>query len=294
MKHILLALVATSLLTHQAKAIMPVKSNTPVTVNVDENEKKLQAARAQLEKDRSELDRTTTQLLDTQENLAKTDRSTAKSIKDSFYSLLGKTQTEPPTAAEKKILEKKEAIQKLTKEIEESEAKIDKQHAEYKRKAANLQFQAETQKLQVFDKEESFKELKKNVEEINKTAEHAIKTAVLDSRFSDLKFKYAKIGQTLDVLESRVDQTLMGIYFQDKIGALLNSKVFCEAVNQECLSPKDKKHVIQIDSLKEIFPNITDQNSRSCAEQRSRTFDKATSANELSNISTFLPLHLKT
>lgn len=97
---------------------------------------------------------------------------------------------------------------------------------------------------------------------------------VLNTKLNKLNDDHADIKSQLNVIEKEMDNSKTGIYLQDKIGALLNSRLFCNAVQNKCLDKA--KYVIEREGLKEIFPDITDDNSRSGKDQRERTYDKKT------------------
>ncbi len=95
---------------------------------------------------------------------------------------------------------------------------------------------------------------------------------VLNTKLNKLNDDHADIKSQLNVIEKEMDNSKTGLYLQDKIGALLNSRLFCNAVKNKCLDTA--KYVIEREGLKEIFPDISDDNSRSGKEQRDRTYDK--------------------
>lgn len=82
--------------------------------------------------------------------------------------------------------------------------------------------------------------------------------------FKTLEVDGLSIEQKLDKLDAKLDSSILAAYFQDKIGLLLNSQVFCTAVNERCKTSNSVHVPIGPDKLKQVFPNIdATSNSRS-------------------------------
>ena len=94
---------------------------------------------------------------------------------------------------------------------------------------------------------------------------------VINTKLSNLKLSAVNIKAQLDAIDQEMDRSKTGVYLQDKIGALLNSHLFCDAVNKHCIAPS--KFVVDQENMKEIFPDISASNARSGADQRKRTFE---------------------
>jgi hypothetical protein len=96
-------------------------------------------------------------------------------------------------------------------------------------------------------------------------------------KFSDLKVGQAELGATLDRIQTIYDQSTLGVYLQNKIGALMNSHLFCDAVKNRCGSKEP--YPIGPDKLKEIFPEASEANARTGQQMWDRTmgqtFNKA-------------------
>ena len=111
-----------------------------------------------------------------------------------------------------------------------------------------------------------------NLANLNKKMGLVYEGVVINTKLTDLKWSQADLKSNLDIIEKEMDNSKTGVYLQDKLGALLNSHLFCDAVNKHCIAPS--KFVVDRDNMKEIFPDVTESNARSGADQRSRTYDK--------------------
>lgn len=95
-----------------------------------------------------------------------------------------------------------------------------------------------------------------------------LKSLALNTEFYKLENQFDNIDDTLDEMELIYDKSLIGAYFQDKIGQLLNSQSICKS-RKRCLEKKPVK--IPAEYIRnELFPET---------KSRSSYYDKVNSRN---------------
>lgn len=85
-----------------------------------------------------------------------------------------------------------------------------------------------------------------------KQFQQALETMAVTQSFQSLQSIVNDTNRTLDEIEHKYDQALLGAYMKDKMTALLNSKAFCSAAVNCELSAKDKKPIGP--EMNEVFP----------------------------------------
>ena len=79
-----------------------------------------------------------------------------------------------------------------------------------------------------------------------------IRRADVKTAFTELKLEEAEMKMAIQMIEEQYDRSLMGIYMQKKMAALLESDVLCKKV-AECSA--GKKSAVTQDEMSKIFPS---------------------------------------
>lgn len=90
----------------------------------------------------------------------------------------------------------------------------------------------------------------------DKQFQDAIETMAVTQSFIGLQSMVNNTNRTLDELERKYDQALLGAYLKDKMTTLLESKAFCSAARNCDPSVTEKKSIR--DDMKEVFPWAAD------------------------------------
>ena len=109
-------------------------------------------------------------------------------------------------------------------------------------------------------------------EEEKKALELQVRLLNTTMKFQNLRLNVESIDDTLDDIERVYDQSVLGAYFQDKIGQLLNSQVFCKAARRRCDDPNP--YPINPEIIRnELFPD-TEEYRGSNSKNEKAYYDK--------------------
>lgn len=145
----------------------------------------------------------------------------------------------------KQINEAREKLDALNKQISDYPAKLQAEQAEAEQKAQS-----------------DLESLKRRVKYLD-----------LKDQYSELKHGSIEMNRKLDEIENYYDKTLMGAYFQDKIGQLLNSDVMCSAVKR--CRPGGKMEIPAVQIKNELFPKSEATRSEYYDKVKKRRDDSA-------------------
>lgn len=136
-------------------------------------------------------------------------------------------------------------VQNVNRRRENIEAKIADKVAKIKTLSQQVQLMSEN-----------------NQDELNQKLMAEIRTMKLTHSYSELKHATDLLaGQAegfdrdIDMIEKTLDDSLLAVYVQEKIGQLLNSQVMCTATRRRCGSGNDVQVPIAADVIQnELFP----------------------------------------